>query len=376
VSKFDRYILSQLMALFGFFSLILVAVYWVNRAVRLFDQLISDGQSAWVFLEFTALSLPYNIRIVLPVAAFVATVYVTNRLSTESELAVMRATGFSPWRLARPVFAFGLLLGLLLALVTHYLEPMARARLSDRRGEITANITQRVLKEGRFVNPGDGVTMFIGRITAAGEIRDIFISDRREGEQPTTYTADRAALVRNAEGPKLVLFDGMAQTYSDSTRRLTVTRFADLTYDIAALIVPAEERRRPAEELTTGQLLSQMAENGRKKTGNRAPVVSEVHERFSRSLLPIAASLIGFAALVQGGFSRFGLTRQILFAVGLLALVQLLTNATAGSMQKDADLWPLAYLPGSAGFAMAAALLWVSTLARNVPSLAEEGAAA
>ncbi|MFM2356188.1 MAG: hypothetical protein RLZZ528_1924, partial [Pseudomonadota bacterium] len=290
MSKFDRYILSQLMALFGFFSLILVAVYWVNRAVRLFDQLISDGQSAWVFLEFTALSLPYNIRIVLPVAAFVATVYVTNRLSTESELAVMRATGFSPWRLARPVFVFGLLLGLLLAAVTHFLEPMARARLSDRRGEITANITQRVLKEGRFVNPGDGVTMFIGQITKAGEIRDIFISDQREGAQPTTYTADRAALVRNAEGPKLVLFDGMAQSFSDSTRRLTVTRFADLTYDIAALIVPAEERRRPAEEQTTGQLLSQMAENGKKKAGNRAPVVSEVHERFSRSLLPIAAS--------------------------------------------------------------------------------------
>jgi hypothetical protein len=32
---------------------VLVAVYWVNRAVGLFDQLIGDGQSALVFLEFS-----------------------------------------------------------------------------------------------------------------------------------------------------------------------------------------------------------------------------------------------------------------------------------------------------------------------------------
>ena len=39
MSRFDRYLLSQLVALFGFFALILVSVYWVNRAVGLFDRL-------------------------------------------------------------------------------------------------------------------------------------------------------------------------------------------------------------------------------------------------------------------------------------------------------------------------------------------------
>ncbi|MCP4819364.1 MAG: LPS export ABC transporter permease LptF, partial [Shimia sp.] len=37
MSRFDRYILSQLLTLFGFFALVLVSVYWVNRAVVLFD---------------------------------------------------------------------------------------------------------------------------------------------------------------------------------------------------------------------------------------------------------------------------------------------------------------------------------------------------
>jgi hypothetical protein len=108
VSRFDRYLLSQLLSLFGFFALVLVAVYWVNRAVGLFDQLIGDGQSALVFLEFSILTLPNAIRLVLPIAAFAATVYVVNRLMQESELVVMQATGFSAFRLARPVLYFGL----------------------------------------------------------------------------------------------------------------------------------------------------------------------------------------------------------------------------------------------------------------------------
>ena len=60
--------LSQLIMLCGFFGLVLVLVYSINRAVLLFDQLIADGQSAGVFVEFTALTLPSVIRLALPLA--------------------------------------------------------------------------------------------------------------------------------------------------------------------------------------------------------------------------------------------------------------------------------------------------------------------
>ena len=68
VSRFDRYLLSQLLAaVWVFLAWCWSAVYWVNRAVGLFDQLIGDGQSALVFLEFSILTLPNVIRLVLPI---------------------------------------------------------------------------------------------------------------------------------------------------------------------------------------------------------------------------------------------------------------------------------------------------------------------
>ena len=58
MAKLDRYILSQLMGPFAIFALTLIGIYWVGRAIGLFDQLIGDGQSVGVFLEIMILFLP------------------------------------------------------------------------------------------------------------------------------------------------------------------------------------------------------------------------------------------------------------------------------------------------------------------------------
>ena len=132
MQRFDRYMLSQLMVVFGFFALVLVMVYWVNASVSLFDELITDGHSARIFLEFSLLSLPGVIALVLPMAAFGAAVYVTNRMSNESEMTVLQAGGLSPWRLGRPVLVFGLLIALMMSVLTHALVPASVAQLRER----------------------------------------------------------------------------------------------------------------------------------------------------------------------------------------------------------------------------------------------------
>ena len=168
--KFDRYLLSQLLAVFGFFALVLVSVYWVNRAVGLFDQLIGDGQSAMVFLEFSMLTLPNVIRLVLPVAAFAASVFVANRLMQESELVVMQATGFSSFRLARPVLWFGVIVALMMLILMHVLVPASRAALASRSAEISENVTAQFLKDGQFTHPAKGITLYIREVAATDEL--------------------------------------------------------------------------------------------------------------------------------------------------------------------------------------------------------------
>ncbi len=361
MARFDRYMLSQLMVLFGFFSLVLVMVYWINRAVVLFDQLIANGQSASVFLEFTALSLPAVIKLALPLSAFAASIYVTNRMTSESEMVAVEATGYSSFRIARPVLYFGLIVMVLMSALTHFLMPLSTARLDERRVEISQNMTARLLTEGKFIEPIDGVTFYIREISTEGELRDIFLSDNRNADSQVTYTADTAYLVKTDDAAQLVMINGLAQTLNTRTNRLFTTTFKDFAYNIGGFLqVTAREGRRAAE-LSTTELLRADAALQAETGESYGQLIARAHDRFAQSFMTVVAALLGFATLMVGGFSRFGVWRQIVAAIFLIIVIKATETLCLNITRENPSFWIAAYFPTALGLAMAWGLLFWST---------------
>ena len=357
LARFDRYMLSQLLIFFGFFSLILVLVYWINRAVRLFDRLIADGQSAWVFLELTSLSLPSIIRIVLPLSAFFAAVYVTNRMSLNSELTVVQATGYSPFRLARPVIYFGLIVATLMSVLTHILVPLSTEQLIFRQSEISQNTTARLLTPGKFLTPSDEITFYVREITANGEMLDLFISESKNSSQRVNYAASRAYLVRTENGPQLVMVDGLTQTLNLENNRLLTTNFEDFAYDISSLMRDNAVRGVSVNGLSTLSLLRPTKETLLSTNQTSYQLKLRGHSRISQATLGFVAGLVGFSALIVGGFSRFGLWRNIMFAIGLVILLKFMESTGTNIARANAALWPFIYLAGIGGLVITAVLL-------------------
>ena len=377
LARFDRYVLSQLFVLFGFFSLVLVSVYWINRAVILFDRLIADGQPASVFLEFTALSLPNVIRMVLPMSAFAASVYVTNRLASESELVVMQATGYSPWRLARPVVMFGFIVGTFMMVLTQYLVPSSLEQLRFRENEITGSLSAQLLREGEFMNPTKGVTFYIREITPEGVLKDVFLSDRRNEGRTTTYSSVDGFLVNEPTGPKLVMVSGATHTLNEDTRKLTKTRFTDFSYSISSLIDGPGSFYRSLNQYQTLELLFATDVVQKRSGQSTGRILEEAHSRFNQPLLCMVAALIGFSTLLLGGFSRFGVGRQIIGAISLLVMVKLVESIVTDPIRANAQLWPLVYAQSVFGFGAVFTMLYLAARPRRLnksPSLVEEPA--
>lgn len=334
-----------------------MAVFWVNRAVVLFDRLIGDGQSALVFLEFTALTLPNLIRMVLPVATFASAVWITNRLQNESELTVLRATGTSPWQMARPALAFGIVTALMMSVLTHFLLPASINQLVLREQEVSRNITAKLLTEGNFLHPTKGVTFYIRKIDLDGTLHDVFLSDRRDPKQSTTYTGTRAFLVRDEGKTHLIMVNGLAQRQDMEARRLSTTSFSDFSYDISSLADKTDTQVRNIRAIPSLELLTQRAKITAEEGYSPGLLSEELHLRFARALICVAVALLGFSALMLGGYSRFGVWRQALLAFLLLILVEGLRGVVSEPVLNNPDLWPLIYVPALVGLLIAATFL-------------------
>ena len=348
------------MVLFGFFSLILVLIYWINRAVVLFDQLIADGQSFNVFLEFSALSLPSVIQLAMPLASFAAAVYVTNRMSTEAELTAVQAAGFSPFRLVRPVLFFGLIVAFFLSILLHFIIPVSITRLAERQTDIAQNVTARLLTEGQFIEPANGVTFYIREITPTGALSDIFLSDVRSPERQVTYTASQAFLVRERDTTQLVMIDGLIQTYTASDQRLFTTTFDDFAFNISALTGERSSSRRSERQLSTLELLNPTPELVAETRRSEAELIARGHDRFSQAILATVGALLGFSALMVGGFSRFGVWKQIVMAIMLIVLIKAFETVGLNLARGAPELWFATYFQNIAGFVIVWFLLFWS----------------
>lgn len=359
---------------FAFFSLVLVSVYWVNRAARLFDALIGDGQSFWVFLELSALTLPNVIRVVLPLSAFAAAVYVAIRLTRDHEMVVLQGIGFSYLRLLRPVLMFGVIVALMLAALMHVLMPLSRAQLAERQVQIAENITARFLRAGEFLDPAEGITVFLREVTPEGQLLDVFLSDRRRAGLRVDYSAASALLAPGPQGPVLVMLEGVALVHDDATGRLTTIGFDDLTYDVGALIGPAG-RGTDVRELPTRMLVEGDAGSFEAMGLTLAEARFELMSRHAQPLLALVTALIGFAAVYLGQFSRLGAWRQVLGAIVALALIQLVGNAASGVALRDAGRAMLAFLPVGLGVLVVVGMVFWASRRRGQRPMQPQGAA-
>jgi lipopolysaccharide export system permease protein len=285
-------------------------------------------------------------------------------------LVVMQATGFSAFRLARPVVYFGVIVAVMLLVLMNVLVPASRVALAERSAEITQNVSARFLKDGQFLHPSDGITLYIREIAATGELLDLFLADDRDPDNRAVYTARKALFAKTDTGPKLLMVDGMAQVLTATGQSLSVTRFADFTYDMAGLIAAPKAHDRSMGEVSTVELFSATNALQTETDETQASLLFEAHSRIAQPFMAVAAALIGFSALLLGSFSRFGLWRQVTVAIVLLLGVQAFATLATSIGIKSAQGWVFAYLPPFVGVAVGCFALWFSQRPRPVRAVA------
>jgi lipopolysaccharide export system permease protein len=345
VRRLDSYILGQLVGALAFFVLVFTGVVWLTQAVRLIDTVIASGQSAVVFLTFSALVMPQVLVIVLPLSGIGAALFAINKLYGESELVVMMAAGLGPLGLLRPVAMFGALIGVAMAGVLFFLVPAAGTALADRTQAIRSDVAQALIVERQFIHPMTGITLFISDTSREGEMAGVFLNDQREFQRPVTYSAEHAILVREGNEARLVMRDGVALTLNERSQQINTVKFDQFVFDLSDLLKEESERTpRPSEYWVLDLLRpsEEMLSRGRYTAGD---YVAEGHYKLTLPLLSMIYPMVALVTILAGGYRRSGFGRRVIVAIGVAVILQILTFTTKSQVQSQAAGWPIMYLP-------------------------------
>jgi len=349
VTRIDRYIFRQLLTATIFVAVTLTCVVWLTQSLRFIEMIVNRGLSIPLFVYFTLLLLPNFLSICLPVALLVAMLFVYNRLLTDSELVVLRAGGFSHYRLARPAIALAALTTVACYALTVYFIPASYRSFKDMQAALRHSFPVILLQEGVFNTVVKGVTVHVRKRTADGELRGIMVHDARNPARPVTMMAEQGSIVAGADGPRVVMINGNRQETDEKDGRLSLLYFDRYSFDIGAINPTQGVRWREPRERFLPRLFNPPASDD----WARNKLLLEGHHRLAMPLLPIAFAFVALAFMLGGDFSRRGQLGRVLGAVAAVLLMETAQLSVKNLGEKLPELAPLMYIaalaPGAAG---------------------------
>ncbi|MEE8123986.1 MAG: LptF/LptG family permease, partial [Alphaproteobacteria bacterium] len=174
-----RYIFRQTFWPLVFVTVTMAGVVWLTQSLNFLDLVINRNLPVGIFLSLSILALPMMMSVLLPIAMFAAVTFTFTKLTIDSELVILRASGISQPALARPALALAGLVTLLCYALTLYLMPLAHRNFRDLKFAIRGNYSYIMLREGVFNTIMDGLTVYVRARDSNGELLGILVHDSR-----------------------------------------------------------------------------------------------------------------------------------------------------------------------------------------------------
>src|SRR6476660_5392139 len=302
MGSIDRYIFRTTLASFALVLVSLTGVIWITQALRGIDLMTSQGQTILTFLGITSLVIPALVLIISPIALMIAISHTLNKLATDSEIIVMNAAGFSPFRLFFPFFYTTCVVALLVAFIAAYLAPDGMRRIKQWDAEITADVLTNILQPGRFAQLDKNLTIRIRERVPGGVLSGIFVDDRRDPKERVTIIADHGTVLKNESGSYLILEDGNLERFEAGKRDPALVAFGRYAFDMSKFSqgrdVALGIRERYIWELVSPDENDPLV----KQLGGQFR--AELHDRFMAPVYPFGVAVRACALLGTGRATR------------------------------------------------------------------------
>lgn len=289
--RVDTYVLKQIMlplsATLGVSALLLL----LERMFRLFDMVANQGGPVAVVFRMLGSLLPHYIGTALPLGFFLGVLLAFRKLSQNSELEALTASGTSLFQLMRSAFALGAVLLVLNLLLIGFVQPQGRYSFHSLMFNLSSGAFGASIRSGEYRELGEDFTLRIGESRdKGGQLLRIFAQKERSTGHVTTITAREGSFLATPDGSTILLRlkDGIITDILPGRPSPRVFRFDQHDWPLKLPQVEAFRARGAGEELemTLPELWTEARASEDERTANR--FMASFHERLVRSITMLA----------------------------------------------------------------------------------------
>ncbi len=169
-----RYFTREILGASALVLIALLSLFFFFDLIRELDDLGRGQYRLTAMLGYVALTLPSHAYVLLPAAGLMGTLFALARMSEQSEITVMRASGFSLAQLALHVSAAGAVVALATFALGELVVPFTEDAAKGMRLKATRSIVAREFRSGFWVKD-DKSFVNIQDVTADTELLSVRI---------------------------------------------------------------------------------------------------------------------------------------------------------------------------------------------------------
>lgn len=338
----------------------------MGRLLKLAEMVFARGVPFLDVARLILYMLPSFLLVAIPMAFLLAVLLAMGRLSADSEVTAMKASGMSIGTIAVPVIVFGVITYAVTTFVSVYALPWGNTAFKKFLHGVIETRAAMSITEKVFNDEFPGLVIYVdGFDPKSGRISGILIHDERNPDEPSTIFAASGQLATNPEERIVRLrLDNGGIHRGIGTGGYRLVEFT--SYDLSIALQQEQKKARLNEEdMTLGELLA------RTKSPEEQPkLVREMHfELHKRFALPFACVVFAIIA-VPLGIQNQRSGRAGGFASGIILLMLYYILMSAGKTVNEKGIAPAfvaVWIPNALFLGLGIFLLKRAALDRAIP---------
>ncbi|GAB4131395.1 MAG: LptF/LptG family permease [Ignavibacteriales bacterium] len=208
--------------------------------MRYAERLIGKGLSVIIIIKLITYNLAWMVVLVVPMAVLVSTLMAFGSMAQNNEIAIMKATGISLYKMLVPPFFASVIIAVLLIQFNNHVYPNANHAARVLGQDISRKKPALSLVPGVFSQDVPPYSILVRDIdNLKNELYWVTIYDNSDFQNPNIITAKKAKLYFSKSQDKLImdLWNGEIHTSNISTNKT----YRKIVYEKHKIIMNSEE---------------------------------------------------------------------------------------------------------------------------------------